>query len=488
MTQAHEYTQAVRDIDVLRTWCASSLLNYTRYMFRQKSGTRFVVGDHHRIICEALQRVILGKCPRLIINMPPRYGKTEIISKMFVGYGLALNPRAKFIEISYSDDLVLDNSREVNEMLRSDYHTRLFPECEARNIAAKKWMTTAGGGVYAVSTGGQVTGFGAGQTTTTSIEEVAEELSGPTFAGALIIDDFIKPDDALSDNIRTSANARFENTIRSRLNSRETPIVVVMQRVHEDDLCGHLLKVDGRKEEGGEWEVLSLPALSYDAEGNEVALWPYKHTTEELRKMASRTPFVFETQYQQNPKPLEGLMYQSFRTYDIAPIGGVAKNYTDTADTGADFLCSICYIETPQGLYITDVVHTDRPMEYTEVAVADMLNRNDTRVANIESNNGGRGFARNVERNLREMGNRTTTVKWFHQSNNKAARIATNSATVQNMVFFPSDWATRWPTFFGALIGYRAKGKNAHDDAPDALTGCVEMMQAGGRGTRFSRT
>ena len=127
-------------------------------------------------------------------------------------------------------------------------------------------------------------------------------------------------------------------------------------------------------------------------------------------------------------------------------------------------------------------------MEYTEVAVAEMLNRNDTRVANIESNNGGRGFARNVERNLREMGNRTTSVKWFHQSNNKAARIATNSATVQNMVFFPSDWATRWPTFFGALVGYRAKGKNAHDDAPDALTGCVEMMQASGRGTRFSRT
>ena len=482
-------TTDIRDIDIIRTWCASSLLNYTRYMFRQKNGSRFIVGDHHRRICEALQRVIEGECRRLIINMPPRYGKTEIISKMFVGYGLALNPRAKFIEISYSDDLVLDNSREVNEMVRSDYHRRLFPECEAKNIAAKKWMTTAGGGVYAVSSGGQVTGFGAGQTAA-SIEEVAAELGGASFAGALIIDDFIKPDDALSDNIRTSANERFENTLRSRLNSRETPIVVVMQRVHEDDLCGHLLRVEGRKEEGGEWEVLSLPALSVDEEGREVALWPYKHTVEELHKLSMLSAFVFETQYQQNPKPLEGLMYGDFKTYDVLPIGrGVAKNYTDTADTGADFLCSICYMEMPQGLFVTDVVHTDRAMEYTEVAVAEMLDRNGTQVANIESNNGGRGFARNVERNLRELGNRTTAVRWFHQGNNKATRIATNAATVQNMVYFPSDWAQRWPTFAGALRSYRARGRNAHDDAPDALTGCVEQMpQSRGGGTRFSRT
>lgn len=153
----------VQDVDIYRSLVLASSLNFTRYMFKHKVGQRFVIGEHHRKICDALDRVVRGDIKRLIINIAPRYSKTELVSKMFVAYGLALNPRSKFIHLSYSDDLVLDNSKEINEMVQSDYYQRLFPEVEVQSKNAKKWYTSAGGGLYAVSSAGQVTGFGAGQ-------------------------------------------------------------------------------------------------------------------------------------------------------------------------------------------------------------------------------------------------------------------------------------------------------------------------------------
>ena len=161
---------------------------------------------------------------------------------------------------------------------------------------------------------------------------------------------------------------------------------------------------------------------------------------------------------------------------------GIKKNYTDTADTGADFLCSVCYIETATAMYVTDVLYTDKPMEYTEVKTAEMLLINGTQLAKIESNNGGRGFSRNVEKNVRlqrtpvAMNMSFTT---FHQGLNKNVRIFTHSAAVQNLIYFPSDWEKRWPQFAQAIKGYRKVGSNGHDDGPDVLTGMVENFHTG---------
>lgn len=471
------------DIDITRSWCKASLLNFTRYMFKRKTAQRFIVGEHHRRICDALDAVIRGEIKRLIINIAPRYSKTELVSKNFMAYALARNPRSRFLHISYSDDLVLDNSKEVNEMVTADYYRELFPEVEVTSSSAKKWYTSQRGGVYAVSSAGQVTGFGAGQVDAEEADFIPDSAFTTSFAGAIIIDDPLKPEDAVSDVQRERVNQRFESTIRNRVNSRHTPIIIIMQRVHEHDLCGYLLEA-----EPDEWTVLSLPCLSVDADGNEVALWPHKHTVEELHHIAEVSPYVFETQYQQNPKPREGLMYPSFKTYDTLPIGtGVRKNYTDTADTGADYLCSINYVEYPSGLYVTDLVYTNKPMEYTEPEVARLLTRDNIQQARIESNNGGRGFARAVERNLREMGNRTTAISWFTQSLNKQVRIFTHSAEVCNMIHFPSGWQTRWPQFASAVLSFRKEGRNIHDDAPDVLTGMVESITRTNT-TRYSRT
>lgn len=332
---------------------------------------RFIVGDHHRKICEALDKVVRGEIKRLIINIAPRYGKTELVSKNFIAYGLALNPRSKFIHLSYSDDLVLDNSKEINETVQSDYYQRLFPEVVVESKNAKKWYTSVGGGLYAVSAAGQVTGFGAGQVNDPYRErrEMGDFIPAweSDFAGAIVIDDPIKPEDALSETIRERVNNRFESTIRNRVNSRNTPIIIIMQRLHEHDLCGYLQEIEPE-----EWTVLSLPCIWHDENGQEQPLWEFKHTLEELHKIERSNSFVFETQYMQNPKPLEGLMYGEFKTYDIIPYAASMKrkNYTDTADTGSDYLCSICYTETPIGNFVTDILYTQKPMEYTEPATA----------------------------------------------------------------------------------------------------------------------
>lgn len=453
--------------DVLRNWILSDSLRFARYFFKlMNGGKKFVVGKHHRMICDKLNDVLTGKTRRLIINIAPRYSKSELVSRNFIAMGLAINPAAKFIHLSYSGDLALGNSVAVKDIVKSEDYQRLFGvEIAVGTDTKSQWNTTKGGGLYATSSLGQVTGFGAGA--------IENEGDAWQFGGAIVIDDPIKPADALSDNNREAVNLHFETTIRNRVNSRNTPIIIIMQRLHEHDLCGYLMEL-----EPDEWEVLSVPCISYNEDGEEEALWPFKHTIEELHKIESANQFVFDTQYMQNPKPLEGLMYSKLRTYDILPMEqSIRKNYTDTADKGADFLCSVCYVETPSGMYVTDVLYTDKPMEYTEVKTAEMLLINGTQLVKVESNNGGEGFARNVEKNVRLQGTPVAlkmNFTSFFQSLNKNVRIFSHSAEVQNLIYFPSDWETRWPQFAQAVKGYRKVGRNAHDDAPDVLTGMVE--------------
>lgn len=104
------------------------------------------------------------------------------------------------------------------------------------------------------------------------------------FAGAIVIDDPIKPEDALSETIRERVNNRFESTIRNRVNSRNTPIIIIMQRLHEHDLCGYLQEIEPE-----EWTVLSLPCIWHDENGQEQPLWEFKHTLEDCTKSRDRT-------------------------------------------------------------------------------------------------------------------------------------------------------------------------------------------------------
>lgn len=492
--------QAVNPLELLRLEMLTSFEKYTKAMFKAQYKRSFIVAEHHKKIFQALQNVVDGKCKRLIINMPPRYGKTETAIKSFISWCFALNPKCRFLHLSYSDMLVKDNSDTIRGIMKEGLYKSLFPKSalESDKSSATRWKTAAGGELYAVSTQGQVTGFGAGNVDVTedeltqmttagdalslddNINNVLEGIGARTnvFQGAILIDDPMKPEDAESDIVRERINLRFENTIRNRTNSRNTPIIIIMQRLHEHDLCGYLQEI-----EPDEWTVLSLPAIQVGEDGTEHALWPMKHTLDELHRMRDINPLVFDTQYMQDPTPKEGLMYaDGFRTYsrDNLPTGHNAQNrwnYTDTADTGSDSLCSICFIDTPEFVYVTDVLFTDASMEITESQTAELLTRNNTIWSLVESNNGGRAFARNVKRILRAtLRNFRVAVSSFTQTQNKASRIYANSACCMNDILFPEGWERKWPKFYAALTGYRKDNKKKqHDDAPDCLTGVYEM-------------
>jgi predicted phage terminase large subunit-like protein len=479
--------------ELARRDCLESSLYFNRYFFRRIKREKFIVNDHHKIICDALDKVYSGEIKRLIINIAPRYTKTELAVKGFIKKGLAHNSKSKYIHLSYSDDLALDNSNEVRESTKHEAYQELFPHVKLNRStdSKKKWYTEDGGGVYATSTAGQVTGFGAG--TISSTDDDAEDtdddllidwvdqldksyqenkpLDGwqdpyKNFGGAIIIDDPMKPEDAESEQVRTKINKRFDTTIRSRVNSRNTPIIVIMQRLHPDDLVGHLLK-----QEPGVWTVISLPSIKADG----TALWPAKHTIEELRELQRIDKITFGRQHLQNPKPREGLLYKDFRTYSTLPeSAAAARIHVDVADTGTDNLCAITYKVINNLAYVLDVIHTKERAEETEQGTAKMAGRHDAEKCRVESNNGGRFFGRNTEQYCRSSKNYRTRFEYYTQRKNKESRILNNASTVNNFFIMPLGWDNLFPSFNKEVTEYMSVGSNATDDGPDTLTAIYE--------------
>ncbi len=331
-----------------------SLLDFTRYMFQQRFNSPFLLNQHHCIICNELQDLVegisqanigqQGSTELLIINMPPRYGKTELSVVNFIPWCFARNPQAKFIHLSYSDKLALDNSAQARELMKHEAYRELWPlEMKLDADAKGLWKTQAGGGMMATAAGGAITGFGAGSTSL--------GCYGKKFAGAILIDDPLKPDDAESETERNNVNERLVNTIISRRNSRETPIILIMQRLHEADMTGFVL--EGRT--GLRVRHVKLPALS--EEGS--ALWPHKHTAEELKAMQGASPYAFAGQYQQEPAPLEGEYFKRewFKFYDELP-GGLefygASDYA-VSDGHGDYTVHGVFGVNPEGdTYLVD--------------------------------------------------------------------------------------------------------------------------------------
>jgi len=209
-----------------------------------------LVNWHHMIVDYVLEMVITGKISRLVINVAPGYTKTEQVVINFITRGLALNPRAKFIHASYSGDLAYENSSKIKDTIELDTYQTLFPmDVRIDTKGKRRWFTEMGGGMMAAPAGGQITGFRAGR-----MEK--------GFTGALIVDDPLKPDDAYSMVRRSGVNNRFNNTMRSRLAVESIPLLVVMQRLHDDDLTAYLL----RGGSGDKWHHLCLQTRLLDSD------------------------------------------------------------------------------------------------------------------------------------------------------------------------------------------------------------------------------
>ncbi len=396
----------------------------------------------------------------VLVNLPPGHGKsyTAIMLSTWV-FGQSL--KNQIITVSYNQTLssrmakgVRDHIEDVEIKGDDNYYVvnSFFPNLQIKqgDGAMDLWSLEGSYMSYlATSFGGSITGM----------------------RGNIgIIDDPIKnKEEAVNERVKEFHWDWYKNTFLSRMLEGALQIII-MTRWATDDLAGKILnKFKDRV------FVLEMPVLN---ENKEPLCDEILSLEAIMDKKDGIDEDIFDANYMQTPIDKKGLLYKEFKTYDVVDSTAFEKviSYTDTADEGSDFLCSICAGVIDRYGYILDVYYTDKSMEITEPETARRLDLNGVKQSVVESNNGGRGFSRNVIKDLKNLKNKKCSVKWFHQSKNKKTRILVNSSNVIEQIIFPENWKNKWPEFYDAISKYQRKGKNEHDDAPDTLTGLVELI------------
>ena len=431
----------------------------------------------HRTYYKVLEAFAEGRIRKLIVSMPPQHGKSVGATTLLPAYMLGLDPDMRIAIASYSGTLASKFNRRVQRIIESREYEALFPDTTIKRGTKPAGYIRTSDEVEIIGRKGELISVGReGSLTGNRVD-------------CFILDDLYKDAmEAQSPVVRDNCWDWYTSVVRTRMHNTSRELIV-FTRWHEDDLIGTLMRTepcrmlrswDDIAEVGpAEWLYLNFEALKaseptpLDPRAEGEALWPEQQSSELLLSKRRLDPVRFEAMYQGHPSSREGLLYgDNFREYESLPRDIVARaSYTDTADMGDDYLCSVAYaIDTDGVIYVTDVVYSRESMEHTERLVAAMFKANDTRRAYVESNNGGRGFARSLQRQAP-----TVRVEWFHQSGNKEARILSNSATVLHTIRFPRGWNMRWPEFYAHLTTYRRLFRaNRHDDAADVLTGIVE--------------
>ena len=440
---------------------------------------------HLRKLCDALNNFYFGLpldasgkiYKKLMIQEPPQHGKTRTLIN-WCQWVLGINNEERIITGSYNEELAgvfgrytrdaIDETKNIQDQI---VFNDIFSDAKLK-YGNKSWYRWALSGQHfnflATSPGGTATGFG---------------------ATIKLIDDLVKNlEEAMNETPLERTYRGVMWTLGTRNDSEsggETLEIMCATSWTKKDPCNRRLK-----EELGEWFLLRMPA--YNQETGEMLCPDFltKESYFKKRKAAFKNPVTkstFLANYDQELVDIEGCLYKNFKTYTEFPMdanGNLVFDrfgaYVDTADEGSDYLACGLYLEYKKIAYLFDVYYTKDGMEKTEPETARRFKQFKVNEAWVESNSGGRGFARNVQRILDETHKtKHTKVRWFHQSKNKKSRIFSQSANVMENVLMPADWAQRWPIFFEDVTGYQKEGKNQHDDGPDMLTGIVEKMEAG---------
>lgn len=420
---------------------------FARWMFKARKGSTWRRAHHHKLICDALMRVYRGECSRLIINIPPRYSKTELAVINFIAWAMGKNPDSEFIHASYSAILATNNSASVRSVVQSEAFARIFPGVMLSSDARHHWKTTAGGVMYATGAGGTITGFGAGKHRT-------------GFGGAIVIDDPHKADEARSEIRRTGVIDWFQNTLESRKNSPDTPIIVIMQRLHESDLAGWLINGGN----GEEWDVLSLSAWQDDG----TPLWPEKHDAEALRRMEQAAPYVFAGQYMQRPAPLDGGIFKpgNIQIIDAMPAcKKLVRGWDLGATVGGDPTAGVKLGMLDDGRYvIADVVVGDASPDERDALIrstAELDGRGVFIGLPQDPGQAGKSLALYMTRQLGGF-----NVKSSPESGDKITRAlpVASQCNVGNVLMVRGSWNAR------LIDEMRMFPNGRHDDQVDALS------------------
>lgn len=409
--------------------CLADLLVFTQKMFPARRGGEFKANWHQEIICSALERVVLGRCKRLILNVPPRSGKTEVAVINYIAWCMGLWPDSEFIHASYSKRLATANTYAVRALMQSEEYRQVFPWTSLQDDSRAKdeFRTAQGGIVYATGADGTITGYGAGK-------------MRDGFGGAIIIDDPHKAGEASSPVMRANVIDWFQTTMESRKNRPDTPIILIMQRLHEDDLSGFLLGGGN----GEEWEHICVPAMNDEGE----SFWEEQFPLKDLRRQEAANPYVFAGQFMQRPAPKGGGMFPVDRFQPVDHVPGpdqiaASCRYWDKAGTagGGAFTAGVLMHRLKDGRFCVSDVRRgqwgalDRENHIKQTAILD--GKQVPVMIEQEPGSGGKESAEATIRNLAGF-----TVKADRPKGDKELRAEPYAAQVQggNVLIVRGPW------------------------------------------------
>lgn len=394
----------------------------------------------------------------LIVSMPPRFYKSFTATSA-TEWLLGKYPDRKIMTGSYNETLSTTFAKKVRNTISEHrvaggpiVYNDIFPKTKIKYGEASMSLWALEGSTQAnylaTSPTGTATGFG---------------------ANYVLIDDIIKNSkEALNDAVLEGHWDWFTNTMMQRLEGHDWKFIIIMTRWASKDIAGRIMAAYP-----DETEVISLKAVT-DMKSHTMLCDSVLDWENYQLKIREMLPEIAEANYNQKPIDIKGRLYSEFKEWDDLPEHDIMKNYTDVADQGADYLCSVNWFEHGDDVYIQDIYISDEDAEVTEPKVALLLDTGDVNEAEFESNNGGKGYARNIERELENLSNKKTVVSWTPQTANKEARILASSAWNQKHIFMPPNWAKKYPMFYDQIMTYQKKGKNKFDDAPDVLAAIYE--------------
>ncbi len=302
-----------------------SLLLFTRVFFKLRTGREFYIGNpvthesHYITVFRELTRVFNMETTKLLINIPPGHGKSEIMIH-FIAWTLAHYPDSQYIYISSSASLAENHTSTIKRIVELPTYRRLFGiQLRSDTQSKANFQTTAGGAIKAFGSQGQIVGQNAGIPYC------------PRFSGGVFMDDMHKPDEVFSDTIRQGVIDNYNNTIQARARGENVSQVFLGQRLHEIDLPGHLLAGG----DGYHWDTLILPAIN--EKGHVLA--PELKSFEWLETQRAKNDYVFYSQYQQNPIPPTGEIFKPewFITLEQEPEILSTFITADTAESAKDY-------------------------------------------------------------------------------------------------------------------------------------------------------
>lgn len=311
---------SAQDIET-KARCLGSLLLFTKTFYRLRTGREFEIShpvgreSHFITICRELTDVLYLNTNRLLINVPPGHGKSELMIH-FVCWAMAHYPDSKFLYISYGLELAAGHTYTIKQIMQSAFYRHLFDIEIKRDSSAKdNFQTLQGGAVRAFGSEGPITGTDAG----------LPNLD--RFSGALIMDDMHKPKEVESETTRESVKSNYATTIEPRPRGPNVPLVFIGQRLHEDDLPSTFI----RGEDGYEWRKVILKGL--DEAGN--ALHPKVMPRAKLLITQAKRPYVFASQQQQDPLPAGGALFKPDDFIELGVEPNLLATFVtaDTAET-----------------------------------------------------------------------------------------------------------------------------------------------------------